>query len=66
MSGVDFLKHICSYFCFVIVQCHLLFAVHCLTSSAATWSELSLPEDEKASHIVQSSIYFICLHTVCR
>ena len=64
MSGVDFLKHIRSYFVLSWFSAVLLLAVHCPTSPAATWSELSIQEDEIASHIMQSSTYFICSHTI--
>ena len=63
MSGVDFFKHIRSSFVLSWFSAIVLLAVHCPTSSAATWSELSIPEDEVASHIVQSSTDFICSHT---
>ena len=66
MSGFDLLKHIRSSFVLSLFSAIFLLVLHCPTSSAATWSELSIPEDGKASHIVQSSTYFIRSHTLCR
>ena len=57
MSGVDFLKHIRSSFTLSLFSAILLLAVHCPTSSAATWSELPIPYDKKVSDIVQSLIW---------
>ena len=57
ICGVSFLKQMRISFILSLFSAILLVVVHCTTSSAAVWSEISTNEGAYDSQIVQSSTY---------